>query len=191
MVVILPEYGCHDGALRRVAQVGCDPFVVIVPTVELVYRDGVEPALNEGSAQLIPGLGFLRDPHGLFHGEIEPPLPQQRSPPDAARVFSLGLSPLRTVRPDGRDRFTGNWRFRLRRGYADRPETEYHHREFAHRDSFRTYRSKRLRTRGQRVATSALRIRELRPDLRPVSGLRVAAEHRDREHLKSPCEGEM
>ncbi len=89
VVVILPEYSRHDGALHRMAEIGSDEFVVVVPTTEVVRGNGIEPILKETSAQCIPGLRLLGDPLRLFYGEIQKPLAKQRSPMDAAIALCL------------------------------------------------------------------------------------------------------
>ena len=44
MVVVLPEDGLHDSALRRVAEIGSDVLAAVVPIVEAVHRNRVKPS---------------------------------------------------------------------------------------------------------------------------------------------------
>src|SRR5205823_4591599 len=92
VVIVLPEYGLYGGALRRVGGIGRDDLATVIPIVEVVHRNSVEPVANEWSAQLTPRLRFLYDPLRLFDGHKRPPLANERSPVDAAGVPWLGGS---------------------------------------------------------------------------------------------------
>ena len=74
MVVVLPENGRHHSSLRRVAEVGRDELVIVVPAIKTIHGNSVNPAVKKATRQLISGLRFLDDPFSVFHDEIEPPL---------------------------------------------------------------------------------------------------------------------
>src|SRR5579871_3341679 len=109
MVVVLPENGCHDGALHRMAHIGSDELVAVVPTIEVIRGNRAEPVVKEGPAQCIASLRFLHDPYGLFHDEIEPPVSEQGSPMDAAAVICLRQSRRRPVGSDDRCNLICGW----------------------------------------------------------------------------------
>ena len=74
MVVVLPENGRVHSSLGRVAEVGREELVIVVPTIKAIHGNSVNPAVKKAARQLIPGLRFLDDPFSVFHDELEPPL---------------------------------------------------------------------------------------------------------------------
>ena len=136
VIVVLPEYGRHDRTLRRVAEVGRHPLVVVVPAIEAVHGSGGDPIVKEPPAQLIPRFRFLEDPFRLFHHEVEPPLAHQRSPMNAMRAFCCRLYRLVPVRNRNRvgGSLIGGWGWLSLSGHAHRPQTDNDRGQFSHTD---------------------------------------------------------
>ena len=106
-VIILPEYSFNNSSLQRVIDVGCCELIAIAPLIVAVLTNVTEPIVKKSSTQLSASLRLPDKPYAMFEADVEPPLPKEWSPMNAAAVPGNSFRRMRL----------GSTRFGAGRGY--------------------------------------------------------------------------